>query len=148
MDIKDFQGWLDKGLYQIGHYFTSRCPFSLAYCISKLDLSQSERFRFNQINHFLHSIWKDKPETPKFSSYELWCGQAMEQKGGISVVYASLSQPPGKSPYMIAWEEDFQFQWSPETWQSALSTAFKGIINFSLVEANIKVLSRFQYDTR
>lgn len=56
LDIKSFQWWFDKGLYCIGQFFTSRGPLSFAQCVSKLDLPQTEQFRFNQINHFLHSI--------------------------------------------------------------------------------------------
>lgn len=66
----------------------------------------------------------------------------MEQKG-ISVVYASLSQPLSKSSYMLAWEQNLQFQWSLETWQSVIASAYKGIINTSLMEANIKIMTRW-----
>lgn len=80
---------------------------------------------------------------PKFTNYELWCGRAMEHRVGITVIYASLSRPSGKYPYTLDWEEELQIQWSMETWQSALATTYKDIINTSLLQANIKIVSRW-----
>lgn len=81
LDIKAFQWWLDRGMYRIGNYFTSAGPISLAHCIKHLDLPISERFRYMQLSHFLHSIWVSKPDPPQFTPYELWCGQLLEQRG-------------------------------------------------------------------
>lgn len=80
--ILAFNWWLDKGLYRIGHFFMAAGPITLTHCTKKLDLSTPERFRFGQISHFLNMIWKDKPLPPRFTDYELWCGQAVDQKGG------------------------------------------------------------------
>lgn len=96
MDIKSFQWWLDKGMYHIGHYFSIAGSLSMKHCINKLELPNSERFRFHQISHFLSSIWKNKPLPPEFTNYERWYGQAMAQKGGISIICASLSKPSSK----------------------------------------------------
>lgn len=68
-NILAFKWWLDKGLYLIGHFFTAAGPFTLNHCIKQLDLPGSEHFRFNQIAHFLQSLWTDKPLPPKFTDY-------------------------------------------------------------------------------
>lgn len=87
VDIKSFQWWLDKGMYRIGHYFSASGTISLKQCIDKLDLP--EKFRYYQISHFLHKIWKNKPTPPESTQYKRWCGQAVEQNGGISIIYVS-----------------------------------------------------------
>lgn len=48
-----------------------------------------------------------------------------------------------KTSYMKAWENDFQFQWGLDSWSSASLRAYKGIQNVSLIEANLKVLTRW-----
>ena len=58
LDIVAFKWWLDKGLYRIGHFFNSNGPLTLGYCISKLEMPPSEKFRFYQLSHFLNQIWK------------------------------------------------------------------------------------------
>lgn len=83
LDRKAFQWWLDRGMYWIGNYFTSAGPISLTHCIKHLELPNSERFRFQQLSHFLHSIWDSKPKPPQFTPYEQWCGQHLEQRGGL-----------------------------------------------------------------
>lgn len=44
---------------------------------------------------------------------------------------------------MLALEEDLQIQWNLGTWHFAHTTLFKGIINTSVMEANIKVMIRW-----
>lgn len=143
MDIKSFQLWLDKGMYRIGHYLSVAGPLILKHCINKLELPISERFRFQQISHFLSSIWKNKSAPPECTYYEHWCRQAKEQKGVISIIYTALSKPSSKFPYMEAWESDLQVTWDLEDWHQAISRAFKGKTNVSLVEANLKVITRW-----
>lgn len=57
VNIQAFRWWTDKGLYRIAHFLTSSGSLTLSYCKNKLDMPDSERFRFAQISHFLHSIW-------------------------------------------------------------------------------------------
>lgn len=128
MDIKTFRWWLDKGMYRIGHFFSSLGPISLSHCTSKLEMPVSEKFRFLQISHFLHTLWKYKPDPQKFMTYELWCVQTVEQRGGISITYSSLATDSAKLPYMLAWENDLQESWNLGDWYRF----FKGICNSSL----------------
>lgn len=69
-------------------------------------------------------------------------GRPWSKKWGISVIYLSLTLPMDKSSYMTTWEADFQYQWDLETWQAACAKSFKGILNISLIEASLKVLTR------
>lgn len=64
LDIKAFKWWLDKGMYQIGHFFTPSGPISQSYGVQKLDLGA--------IQHFLHKIRDSKPTPPKITLYEQW----------------------------------------------------------------------------
>lgn len=141
MDIKSFHWWLDKGMYRIGHYFSLSGLISMKHCVEKLP--DSEKFRFLQISHFLSTLRKNNSTPPEFTQYERWCGQALEQKGGISILYTSLLEPTAKFPYMEAWERDLQETWGLEEWHKRGTRAFKGILNISLIEANLKVLMRW-----
>lgn len=125
MHIRAFKCWLDKGMYGIGHFFTSAGPISLSHCIKHLDLPDSEQFRFKQISHYLHSIWLTKPNPPQFTPYEQWCGQVMEPRGGISIIYSSIAKTILKPPYMIAWEADLQENWDLDTWYRAFFRSYK-----------------------
>lgn len=44
---------------------------------------------------------------------------------------------------MEAWERDLQETWNLEEWHRRGTRAFQGIINISLIEANLKVLMRW-----
>lgn len=106
-------------------------------------MPNTENYRFSQISSFLHKIWTTKPTPPIFSDCELRCWQAMDKRGGISVIYRSLSAVQLKTTYMLAWEKDLSSEWSLEAWQKTCFQSFKGILNISLIEANLKVITRW-----
>lgn len=80
---------------------------------------------------------------PKFTLFKQWCGQVLEQRGGISIIYSSFAQTQSKSPYMLAWETDLQEHWDLAVWHRAISRSYKDILNTSLIEASLKVLTRW-----
>ena len=102
-----------------------------------------EKIRYSQIYHFVSSLWKNKSSPPIFTRYEQWCSQKAEQRGGISIIYTSLSEPTSKFSYMEAWERDLQETWDLEEWHKVGTRAFKGLVNISLIEANLKVIMRW-----
>ncbi|XP_073465198.1 low affinity immunoglobulin gamma Fc region receptor II-c-like [Aquarana catesbeiana] len=106
-------------------------------------MPSSENFRFQQIRHFLTHMGKDKPSNHAFTPYEIWCGQSTEQRGGISIIYQSLSNQTTKTPYMSAWESDLSLEWDLEKWRVTFSRAYKSILNISLVESSVKVITRW-----
>lgn len=63
-NIQAFRWWLNKGLFRIRHFFTSSGPITLGICLSKLEMSDAERFRLSQIRHFLHTLWIYKSVPP------------------------------------------------------------------------------------
>lgn len=69
MNIQAFSWWLNKGLFSY-RTFNSMGPISLGYCLSKLEMPISEKFRLSQIRHLLNSIWSDKNEPAKSTPYE------------------------------------------------------------------------------
>lgn len=91
MDIKVFKWWLNKGVYRIGHLFSCTDLLPLKHFEKELEIPSTEKFKFHQISCFIHSIWKNKPNPLGFTGYERWCGQAIEQRGGISIIYESLA---------------------------------------------------------
>lgn len=143
INIKTFGWWLDKKLYRIGHYLTPMRQLSLSYCKSKLEMPDSERFQFMKISHFLNSQWKNRPDPPKLTAYEHWCGQTTEQRGVISTIYLSLASDNAKLPYMHAWECEIQESWTADIWHRNFFHSYKGINNTILIEANLKVLTRW-----
>lgn len=62
---------------------------------------------------------------------------------GISMLYESLLSPPQKQPYMLAWERDLDCAEDLESWCPRLQVSYKGILNISLIEASLKVLTRW-----
>lgn len=130
-------------MYRIGHYFSCTGPLSIKHCVNKLELPDFKKCRFHKISHFLFSICKNKPNPPNFTVYKRWCGQVTGQKGGISIIYLSLASHTTKFPYMEAWERDLQEGWDLEEWHKSISRSFKGIFDTSLVEANLKVTTRW-----
>lgn len=74
--------------------------------------------------------------------YELWCSLSAPQKGGISIIYASLADRMDTPAYARSWELDLDIQWDPAKWFQAFSRSSKGILNMALIEANIKVFTK------
>lgn len=114
LEIKAFRWWLKKGLYRISNFLRPLGPLTKAYCISKLDMLPSELFCFTQIFNYLNKLWSSTSEGHNITAYEKWCGQAMEQTGGISVIYRVLSLTHSKTHYMLAWEADLAQKWDLE----------------------------------
>lgn len=107
-NILAFKGWLNKGLYRIGHFLNSTGPLSVGYCVSKLDMPNSERYRLHQITHFLRSKWSKDSGLPSLTAYELWCANVKDQKGGVSIIYNSLAGSSSKPLYARLWERTWQ----------------------------------------
>lgn len=145
MNILAFQWWLNKGLFTIGHFFTASGPISLGYCIGKLDVPNNEKFRLSQIMHFLHTIWADKPEPLKPNPYEQWCSDIMNQKGGFSIIYASLAERSTKPSYACAWESELEIHLDSEKWYLFFQRSYKGITNIALFKVKVKILTRWYY---
>lgn len=106
VNIKAFKWWTDKGLYRIGHFFTTTGPITLTYCQNTLEKPDSEKFRFTQISHFLHSIWRNNLNSLSITPYEHWCANIQDQKGGISLIYSALMTKSDKPVYTKSWEEE------------------------------------------
>ena len=115
----------------------------MEHCIRNWDLPESEKLRYSQIFHFVKLFRRDKPSPPVFTRFERWCYQMEECKGGISIIYASLSEASSKFLYMEAWERDLQETWSLDEWHKVGTRAYKGLLNVSLIESNLKVLMRW-----
>lgn len=105
-------------------------------------MPDSERFRLSQISHFLNTIWIGKRDPPSITPYEQWCSNTMDQRGGISLIYAALQTNLDKPSYARAWEEDTGSTWNASEWYQVSKRSFKGI---SLIEASLKVLTRWYY---
>lgn len=115
----------------------------MIHCTSKLETPPSEKFRFHQISHFLHSISSQEPLPLAITPCEQWCSSAMDMRGGISLIYSALAEPREKATYMLSWERNIGFEWDLVTWHSHFTCAYKGILNISLAEADLKVISRW-----
>lgn len=126
LDIGAFKWWTDKGLYGIGHFYTHRGPLTLSHCTANLQMPPSS---------------SAKP--PSLMANEQGCTKDQGSRGGISMAYASLLTSPLKHPYMLAWERDLDFTLKLETWYFRLQVSYKGILSVSLIEAGIKVLTRW-----
>lgn len=59
------------------------------------------------------------------------------------MLYESLLSPPQKQPYMLTWERDLDCAEDLESWCPRLQVSYKGILNISLIEASLKVLTRW-----
>lgn len=119
-------------------------PISLGYCISKLQMPNNKKFRLSQITHFLHTIWSNEPDPPKPTPYELWCSNIMDQKEGISIIYAFLAKRSNTPSYARAWESEIELRLDPGKWFQPFRRSYKGIMNIALIEAN-KILTRWYY---
>lgn len=104
MNIKAFSWWLNKGMYRIGHFIHPTGPLTRTYCISKLDMPPEEHYRLRQLRNFLHKLWSSTPNPLTLTEYELWCGQATEQRGGPSVIYRSLAKMDFKTLFKGTWD--------------------------------------------
>lgn len=145
MNIQAFRWWLNKGLFRIGHFLTSSGPITLGTCLSKLEMPDTEIFRLSQIRHFLHALWTDKSPFPNPTAYEQWCSNLTDQRGGISLIYTSLAQNVNLPTYARAWESDLDLHLDPEDWFHSFRRSYKGILNTGLIEANVKLITRWYY---
>ena len=62
-------------------------------------------------------------------------------RGGV--IYESLSGQGPKPGYALAWERDLSQEWDPEQWYSTMTRAYKGVLNVALIEASLKVITRW-----
>lgn len=69
----------------------------------------------------------------------------MDQRGGISLIYSSLACKENIPPYARAWEMDTGHSWDQNVWSQVFQHSYKGILNISLIEANVKLLTRWHY---
>lgn len=67
----------------------------------------------------------------------------MDQRGGRSLIYAALVENLDKPSYALNWEQDVEVSWEAETWFSTFQQAFKGMVNTTLMEANLKIITRW-----
>lgn len=142
-DIRAFQWWTNKGLFRIGHFLSLMGPLTADHCSRNLEMPPSERFHLHQIRHFILSLWTTKPKTLHITAYEQWCSGVMDQRGGISKIYASLTENIEKPSYAMGWEQDLQVSWNENMWFSKFQKAFKGISNVALIEANAKIIKHW-----
>lgn len=139
MDIGAFKWWKDKGFYRIGHFFTHRGPFTLSHCSSVLKMPNLEKFSFLQISLFLHSIWP-AGEATSLTTYNIG---ALEIRALERASPQCMLTPPQKHPYMLAWEKDLNSNENLDSWSARLQVAYKGIINVSLVDTGLKLVTRW-----
>lgn len=136
-----------QGPFRIGHFFISTGPITLGYIVE----IKSEEFRLSWIRHFLNSIWSAKNEPPKATPYGQWCSNTMAQRRGILLIYSSLTCKDDIPSYTRAWEMDTGHTWDQSIWSQVFQKAscktrsYKGILNISLIEANVKLLTIWYY---
>lgn len=90
--------------------------------------------------HFLHCIWISKPDSPRITTYERWCSGISDQRGGFSSIYSLLVEAGDKHAYARSWELDLEGEWDVDTCHHCLQRSFKGVINVSVIEANVKII--------
>lgn len=61
----------------------------------------SENLNFNQIPHYIHSLWLDCSKVLRLMPYEKLCTQDPGQKGGVSKMYRLLLDTPNKLSNMV-----------------------------------------------
>lgn len=61
------------------------------------------------------------------------------------MIYTALVTNLDKPTYARAWEEDMGSTWTTSDWFCVSKRASKGILNASLIEASLKVLTRWYY---
>lgn len=79
----------------------------------------------------------------KVSDITTWCPEILAQRGDISIMYSSLAEATDKPAYARSWKQDLEEEWDLDTWHQCFQCSFKGVINVSLIEANIKILLRW-----
>lgn len=57
------------------------------------------------------------------------------------MVYGSLLTPVQKQPYMLAQERDLNDEVDPDSWASRLQISYKDVLNISLIETSLKVMT-------
>lgn len=60
---------------------------------------------------------------------------------GISTIHGLLLDTSAKLPYIKHWDADLDND-KMESWHSCFQRGYKGFLNVSLLEANVKVLTR------
>lgn len=72
-----------------------------------------------------------------------WCTEDAGQRGGKSVFYKLLLGTPPKFSYMLNWERDLSEERELNLLHKSFLGSFTGVMDFALVEANLKVLSQW-----
>ena len=143
IDKDSFKWWHDKGLYRIGRFFSRSGPLPEQHFIDKLDLPVSEKLRFSQLHDYAQSLWDNDSISGLLTPYESKCDQGLSRKGNISIIYNSLATNDTKLPHMLAWEKELNNEWDLSDWYKNYTRSIKGYVNVSLIEANIKMYTRW-----
>lgn len=80
---------------------------------------------------------------PWYLQIELSCQTRGLLRGRISTIYAILTDPGTKLPYMNQWERDLNTTLELSDWQDIAYALSKISINTTLIEANYKTLLRW-----
>lgn len=67
----------------------------------------------------------------------------MDLRGGISLIYAALAETSKKPSYALSWEWDVEISWEADTSYRLFQWSFKGIVNVSLIEARVKLITHW-----
>lgn len=65
------------------------------------------------------------------------------RRWGISIINLSLDSDHSKLPHVLTWGRDLQESWYLEDCNKYYFWSFRGVRNTSLIEANLKVLTRW-----
>lgn len=95
-----FQWWLNKGLLRIGNFLNGDQIYTLQHFKDTLQMLPSEIFQYNQIAFFARSKLNLLVGPLTLTTFELSCQARGFQRGRVSAVYASLTEPDSKLAYM------------------------------------------------
>lgn len=138
-----FQWWLNKGLLRIGDFLNGNQLHTIQYFKDEFLMPPSEIFRYNQIALFARSKLNQVVGPLTFTTFELTCQARGFQRGRISAIYTSLTEPDSKLAYMVQWERDLNLTFDLTEWQDLAFQLSKVSINTTLIEANYKTLLRW-----
>lgn len=116
-------------------------PISLGYCISSINSVIPPQKRVSpklDISFTLSGKINLNPPHPHFTNNSAHGSEGRH-------LNSLPTHRDNKLSYARAGESDMEFSWDQTRWFQLLEQAYKGIINVSLIEANVKVLTRWYY---
>ncbi|OCU02327.1 hypothetical protein XELAEV_18008090mg [Xenopus laevis] len=130
LEPRQFIWWVYKGLTHIRHYLLHNKIISWTVLQDRYAIPDQERYRYNQIRHFLITLEKTFSFSP-LTFFETLCLYRPQMKGSLSYLnrQCTSSQPIVSLTYVKNWTAELSLTMDEQNWQTIFTNTMHTSVN-------------------